>query len=486
MAYKDVRQYVSALEEHGELRRVKREVDWDLEAGAIMRLVNEKSLPSPLFQRIKGYPSEYKIFGCPMNTCRKFAIAMELSPETSRRELEDIYRQRISKRVQPIIVDKSKAPCKENIDVGDQVDLFKFPAPMLHDGDGGRYLCTWHVTVTKDPDTGWVNWGMYRHMIRDKNSLVGVIRPAAHIGVQFYRKYKPRKLPMPFAIAIGTEPISSFVAACKLPMNVNEADVAGALRQEPVELVKCETTDLEVPATSEIVLEGEISPTEEDWEGPFGEYTGYSANPRDKKPVYNAKAVTYRNNPILTASCMGTPVDESDIVQSISRSAQILAKLQENGIAVVAVNVAPECIGFLVIVSVRARVAQIPNLAHSAASCIWGSEEGANIPYVIVVDDDVDVYNLGQVLHAVATKCHPYRGISRVEFATGTPFMPFLSPHERSQRISSKVMFDCTWPLHWDPVTDVPTRTSFDTAYPKEIRDHVLKNWEGYGFDRLY
>jgi 4-hydroxy-3-polyprenylbenzoate decarboxylase len=269
-------------------------------------------------------------------------------------------------------------------------------------------------------------------------------------------------------------------------MNVNEADVAGALRQEPVELVKCETTDLEVPATSEIVLEGEISPTEEDWEGPFGEYTGYSANPRDKKPVYNAKAVTYRNNPILTASCMGTPVDESDIVQSISRSAQILAKLQENGIAVVAVNVAPECIGFLVIVSVRARVAQIPNLAHSAASCIWGSEEGANIPYVIVVDDDVDVYNLGQVLHAVATKCHPYRGISRVEFATGTPFMPFLSPHERSQRISSKVMFDCTWPLHWDPVTDVPTRTSFDTAYPKEIRDHVLKNWEGYGFDRLY
>lgn len=486
MAYKDVRQYVSALEEHGELRRVKREVDWDLEAGAIMRFVSEKSLPAPLFQKIKGYPSGYTIFGCPMNTFGKFAIAMGLNPETSRRELEDIYRQRISERVKPIIVDKSKAPCKENIDVADQVDLFKFPAPMLHDGDGGRYLCTWHVTITKDPDTGWVNWGMYRQMIRDKNSLVGVIRPAAHIGVQFYRKYKPGKLPMPFAIAIGTEPISSFVAACKLPMNVNEADIAGALRQEPVELVKCETTDLEVPATSEIVIEGEISATEEDWEGPFGEYTGYCTNPRDKKPVYHVKAVSYRDNPILTASCMGTPVDESDIVQSISRSAQILAKLQESGIAVVAVNVAPECIGYLVVVSVMARVAQIPNLAHRVASCIWGSAVGGNIPYVIVVDDDVDVYNLQQVLHAVVTKCHPYRGISRVESATGMAFMPFLSPYERSQRLSAKVVFDCTWPLHWDPVTDVPTKTSFDTAYPKEIRDHVLKNWESYGFDRLY
>jgi UbiD family decarboxylase len=213
MAYKDVRQYISALEEHGQLRRIKRKVDWDLEAGAIMRLVNEKGLPSPLFQRIKGYPSEYAIFGCPMNTFPKLAIAMGLSPETSRRELEEIYRQRISERVKPIILDKSKAPCKENIDVGDQVDLFKFPAPILHGGDGGRYLCTWHVTITKDLDTGWVNWGMYRQMIRDKNSLVGVIRPSAHIGVQFHREYKARKLPMPFAIAIGTEPISSFVAA---------------------------------------------------------------------------------------------------------------------------------------------------------------------------------------------------------------------------------------------------------------------------------
>ena len=127
----------------------------------------------------------------------------------------------------------------------------------------------------------------------------------------------------------------------------------------------------------------------------------------------------------------------------------------------------------------------IPNIAQKVASRIWGSSVGTNLPYVIVCDEDVDVYNITEVLHALATKCHPYRGIQRLEHTTGTAWMPFLNPYERKHYQGAKAYFDCTWPLDWDPETEVPKKTSFRTQYPRELQDYVLKNWVNYGFDKL-
>jgi phenylphosphate carboxylase alpha subunit len=483
MAFKDLRQYISALEENGEINRIEREVDWNLEAGAIMRLANERSLPAPFFQNIKGYPPGYAIFGSPLNTWRKLAIAMGLNPEISGRELVEVYLQRKDKLIKPIIVDKDKAPCKENIDIGDQINLTRFPAPMLHDGDGGRYIGTWHINISKDPDSGWVNWGMYRFMINNKKSLVGSWRPSKHMGFHFYRKYKPRKLPMPFAIVIGTEPISALIAGTRISPNTFEADVAGAVRQEPVELVKCETVDLEVPATSEIVIEGEVSPTEMEWEGPFGEFSGYSSAPREKFPLVKVTAVTYRNDPILTASCMGVPIDESHITAAATRSAEILGKLRGEGVAVSGVNIPLHGASFFIVVGIRARESGVPNLAARVADIIWGTEVGTSIPYVIVVDEDVDVWDMGQVVHALFTRCHPYRGIRRVEHATGIPHLTFLNRYERKNKLGAKALFDATWPLEWDP-NDIPPKMSFESNFPAEIKDYVLQNWESYGYKK--
>ena len=480
MAFKDLRQYISALEEHGELRRVTKEVDWNLEAGAITRLVYERGLPSPLFENVKDYPG-YRILGAPISTFRKLAIAMGLSPETSIQELINIYLQRKNNLIKPVIVDKSQAPCKENIDISDQVDLLKFPAPMVHDGDGGRYLCSWQVNVTKDPDTGWVNWGCYRGMVATRNTLTGSVSPAKHIGAHF-QKYRPKKNPMPFAIAIGPEPVSGFIAGARVAANLYEAELAGALRQEPVELVKCETVDLEVPATAEIIIEGEISPTETDWEGPFGEFVGYSATGRGQSPVWKVTAVTYRNNPILTMSNTGVPVDEYHLDVGLVRSAELYDRLRSDGIPVRAVNAPPQGVGFLIIVSVSGRT---PNIVERVTSSIWGAVQGANAPFVIVVGDDVDVFDIWQVLHAMVTRCHPYRDIWKVKRASAIPFMTFLSAYERQQRLGAKVYFDCTWPTEWDPTTDIPPKISFETNYPKEVKDYVLNNWENYGFDKL-
>jgi 4-hydroxy-3-polyprenylbenzoate decarboxylase len=480
MAFKNLREYIAALEEHGELKRVKKEVDWNLEAGAITRLVCEKGLPSPLFEKVKGYPG-YRILGAPISTFRKLAIAMGLSPETSIKELIDIYLQRKNKLTKPVIVDKSQAPCKENIDIGDQVDLLKFPAPMLHDGDGGRYLCTWQINVTKDPDTGRVNWGCYRGMVATKNTITGSVSPAKDIGTHF-QKYRAKKTAMPFAIAIGPEPVSGFIAGARVAATIYEAELAGALRQEPVELVKCETVDLEVPATAEIVIEGEISLTETDWEGPFGEFVGYSATGRGRSPVWKVKAVTYRNNPILTISNTGVPVDEYHLDVGLVRSAELYDKLRSEGVPAAAVNAPPEGVGFLVIVSVSGRA---PNIAERVASCIWGSAQGTHAPFVMVVNDDVDVFDIWQVIHAMVTRCHPYRNIWKVERASAIPFMTFLNAYERQQRLGAKVCFDCTWPADWDATVDIPPKISFNNNYSKEVRDHVLKNWEKYGFDKL-
>lgn len=485
MAFKDIREYIAALEEHGELQRIKKEVDCNLEAGAIMRLTNEKKLPSPFFEKIKGYSSDFRIFGSPINSYRKLAIAMGLSPDTPLQELVRIYHESKKKLIKPVLVDKSKAPCKENIDLGDQIDLSKFPAPMLHEGDGGRYLCSWFCTITKDPDTGHVNWGMYRYMINSKDTLVGVIRPAAHMGYHFYRKYKPRRMPMPCAMAIAPEPVSGFIASSRVGIDISEPEMAGAIRQEPVELVKCETIDLEVPASSEIVIEGVISPTETAPEGPFGEYTGYSSQPRQPRPLFKVTAVTYRNNPILTASCVGTPTDEYHIAGCFAKGQEIYDKLRIEGIPVVGVIFPPQCISSLCIVSVRTRESNVPNLPAQVASLIWGTEVAANLPYIMVVDEDVDVFNMDEVMHALVTKCHPWRNIRKVEHGTTSPFHPFLNAYEREHRVGSKAYFDCTWPLEWDPVKEVPQKVSFKTMYPSGLQDYILKSWEAYGFEKL-
>jgi phenylphosphate carboxylase alpha subunit len=485
MAFKDLREYIAALEEHGELRRIKKEVDWNLEAGAIMRLTDERKLPSPFFEKIKGYSPNYRLLGSPLNSYRKLAVAMGLPPETPVSKLEKVYEEGKKRLVKPVLIDRSQASCKENIDIGDRIDLLKFPAPVLHDGDGGRYLCTWHCTITRDPDTGHVNWGMYRFMINTKNSLVGSFRPQAHIGGHFFRKYQPRGIPMPCAIAIGPEPVSGFVASARVNVDISEPDLAGAIRQEPVELVKCETLDLEVPASSEIVIEGEISVTDKAMEGPFGEYTGYSSQPAEPKPIFKVTAVTYRNNPIVPASCVGTPTDEYHIAGSFVKSPEIYERLRREGIPVVAVTFPVECISSVCIVSVRTRDANIPNLPDQVASLIWGSEPGANVPYIYIVEDDVDIFNLGEVMHAMATKCHPWRNIRRVEHGTTQPLHPFLSPYERKHRVGSKAYFDCTWPLEWDRAKDVPQKVSFRTSYPGEMQEQITRNWEEYGFDKL-
>ena len=474
MAFKDLREYIETLKQTGDLTEVDHEVDWNLEVGAIIRRISEgKRGPSLLFNKIKDYPSGYRILGEPMVTYRHLSVAMGMPVDSSYKEVLLEYGKRINKPIRPIVLNTGS--CKENIITGDAVDILKFPIPFIHGGDGGRYCSTWHVVILKDPESGWVNWGMYRQMVHEKNLLGGLILPFQHGGM-IRSKYQQANRPMEFAVAFGSDPLIAAMGACCPPYGVNEADIAGGLRQEPVELVKCETVDLYVPATSEIVLEGIVPPDELKVEGPFGEYTGYQCSIPQPRPVYRITAITHRHDPILPITNMGVPVDSGHVIFSVGVAYDAMEILKREGLPVTGIYMSPESALGLLVVAVKT---PYPNTAAKIASCLWGSKVAIWTPKIIVVDEDVDPTDLSQVFHAFAWKCHPKNGHLILDMP-GTPTTPFMPPAEKELQSMTVCCYDCTWPKGWSVY---PLKSSFETIYPDEIKRKVTENWTKYGLE---
>lgn len=476
MPFKDLREFIGKLEAKGEVQRIEEEVDWELEAGAMLRRAYELNLPAPFFQKIKDYPDGYRLFSGGVSNYRRIAIALDMEPDTHPKELVEGYLKRKGKVIKPTLV--KDGPCKENIHVGDDAELLEFPVPMIHEDDGGRYIGTWHLTVSKDSDSDWVNWGMYRHMVYNKNTVgIQLQSVTQHIASMYIQGYEPKNKPMDVAIVIGVDPILPLCALSDLPYRVSEVDIAGAIRGEPVELVKCETVDLAVPATAEIVIEGEMRPHERMDEGPFGEHTGYVSGAVEPTPVIHVKAITHRNNPILTFCSQGIPVTDGCLT-ALSAEAELLEILRARGLPVTGVSIPPETSNLLTIVAVKKLYAGVVDvIAHVA----WATKRGNKMPYIIVVDEDVDPFNLPQVLHAVVTKCNPDKGVVRLEHGYISPILPFLDLHQRKSGLGSKIYFDCTWPSDRDPL-DIPRRASFAEIYPSEVQKKALAKWHKYGY----
>lgn len=475
MAVIDNREFIDELEKAGELIRVKQEVDWDCEAGAIVRRAEEMNAPAPLFENVRDYPG-HRIFGAPFSNFRRAAIALGLDPDTDLKEIIDTYDKRMRNPIKPVVV--KDAPCQENVIEGDEVDILMFPAPMVHEGDGGRYLSTWHFIATKDMDSDWTNWGMYRQMVHNNRTMGGLCIPSCDMG-RMKAKYEAAGKPMPFATVIGPDPCSALVSTAVIPAGESEVDYAGALHQRPIELVKCKTVDLMVPAHAEIILEGEMLMGVEVEEGPFGEYTGYRSSPRMPRSVYRVKCITHRNDPITCMSNMGVPIDDCDICVSIGWTTEIKRLLEWQQFPITGVFVPPEGIAHIVVIGVKK---PYNNIANQLGNLIFGSKFGGWIHEVVVCDDDVNIFDMKEVTHAIATKCHPVRGIKVQEGLPGHPLAPYLNLHERTWFNGSKVVFDCTWPLDWDKEVEVPIKSAFNYIYSQEVQDKVLKNWQNYGY----
>jgi 4-hydroxy-3-polyprenylbenzoate decarboxylase len=267
-----MRQWMAQLEQHGELRRIKAEVDWDREIGAVTRRVLEKKGPAVLFENIKGYGNGRctKLFASGLGARSRLALALGFPHDATNRDLVQYVMKKNRETIAPVLVDSG--PVKEVIVRGKDIDQTEFPVPKWHYLEGGRYIHTFSSIVTKDPDTGVMNVGMYRGMIGHKDTAPFLlVKGGQHWGAHFV-KWAARGKPMPVACVIGWDPIMSFLSGSPLPSGVCEYDVMGGYRGEPAQLVRCETVDLEVPASAEIVIEGTISddPASYEMEGPFG------------------------------------------------------------------------------------------------------------------------------------------------------------------------------------------------------------------------
>jgi UbiD family decarboxylase len=488
-----LRKYIDALAAIGEVQSIDREVDWNLEIGAISRRCYEIGAPAPLFNVIKGIDQGFRILGAPGGVSRRqglylcrIALSLGLPPTSTGREIiEALVAARDHPFIPPITV--PTGACKENILIGEDVNLLCLPTPFLHDGDGGRYLNTYGIIIAQTPDRKWTNWSIARTMLIDKNRMAGIIAPNQHIGM-VRQAWLDIGQPMPFALALGVEPFLPFVGGMPLPDYVNEADYAGAYFGEPIEVVQCETVDLQVPATAEIVLEGMISIADTAIEGPMGEYAGYLwTGESSPKPVYHVTGMTYRNNPILPISVAGEPVEENHTAWGVPNAAEIVYTLRKAGYPVsTAWSPFESANHWYVIAMERNWRQQMPDtrsaeLCRQLGEVLFQTKAGMGTPKYIVVNDDIDISNTKEVVWAFATRNYPgSKGEVIFNDASTNPLVAFLEKGEKMSMHTTKVIYNCLPPDEWGD--RLPQRSSFTGAYPQALQAQVLENWQAYGF----
>ena len=470
MSYRDLRGHIDKLEKAGELQRVKVEVDPDVELSAIMRRVFKLNGPACFFEKVKG--TKFPVFTGAMFGHKKYSLMVDAPPN-----IRDILKKMLNcleNPIEPVMV--KSGPCQQNIDTGDKVDLHKFPCIKWHDLDAGPYFGTLGCVITRDPDTGIKNLAVYRQQLEGNNKLG--FNPEQHAGIHL-RKYRAMNKPMPVATAIGVPPSVLAAALTKAPYGVDEMGIAGAIAGEPIPLVKCQTCDLEVPADSEIVLEGEVLPDTSTWEqeGPFGEFTGhFHSLESDQKPTIFLKAVTYRNNPIYQGCSPGIPPNEETTPREIGGAAGAWQVLLKTGIpGIKEVNVTEMgCAGFTVIVSMDRHyyLGNVRQIIYHIMANFFMSK------WVIVVDDDIDIFNMGEVNWALATRVQPHRDIfitdnRFVGVALDPSIAPELSRIPRTQ--TSKIGIDAT---KFYKGHDFPPLVLDSEERLKQI----TRRWKEYGF----
>jgi UbiD family decarboxylase len=489
VAFSDLRAWIDDLEERRELRRISAEVDWDEEIGAITREVSSRSGPALFFGNIKDHKNMpcRRLFTNGTGTRERVCRFIGVSEQTSYREMVSIFKDRFSRPVKPVTV--ARGPVKENIIRGDAVDLFQFPVPKWNPFDGGRYIMTSASVVTRDPDTLVLNAGTYRGMITGKNTI-GVLLAMTQGWGKHFSKYKSRREEMPVAVVIGWDQ-SLFVVA-STPVNYPEYEITGSLRGAPVELVKCETSDLMVPASAEIVLEGRISPDPKTFtiEGPFGEYPGYYGGSKSAKHTIRVECITHRDDPIFHGCLTGASpgrTNEGTTWTPATFSAMAWHYLEQAGVP----NVTgvwrgkwPETMRVQIRKSHRGHAQQVAN-------ALWGSHLGNYAAkHVIVVDDDIDIHDWEALEWALCYRVNAGMGdISFFGGTSGSMLDPSVPLEERNSVKYghghwTRVLIDATinWRLEPQEQYGGERYPPLGTAVSPGMAERLKRRWKEYGF----
>lgn len=470
MAYRDFRHYSDVLEAKGKLRRVGQRVDPDWELAAVVRRVFERYhdsvRPALFFERV-GDGSIPVVVGVLGASRAVYALAMETT-------IDDIAPKWVRAQSAPIPpIEVPAGDCQAVVLLGEQVDLRQLPAGIWTVGaDPGPYL-TAPCVISVDPETGERNVGTYRCQIKGPRRM-GMFIGLPTRGIwPHVAKNDALDRPTPCTIALGPDPALALASVAPVERGLDEIAVAGAIRGEPIEVVRCRTNDLLVPANAEIVIEGEILPNTRESEGPFGDYTGF-VDPERESQIVVVNAITHRRNPIYHAFFSQSPPSESSLIRGTGREGSIYRHLTENlKLPVTDVHLlhAGGAAAVLAIALKKEHPAQ-PQLAMWGA---WTIEPSLG-KVTVVVDEDVDVRNEFALFWAISWTLQPERD---VYLQSGTPPVS-LDPSQRSAPpsrgspgLSSKVGLDATRKHQYPPRSGAP---SADLA-------EVDARWSGYGID---
>jgi 4-hydroxy-3-polyprenylbenzoate decarboxylase len=525
MAYDDLRDWIKTLEQHGELKRIREQVSPELEITEITDRVSKAGGPALLFENVKGHPG-HQVFINQFGSERRMAMALGVksldeianritgllnikAPEGFLDKLKMLPQLGELTSAFPKTVTAKNAPCKQVIR-RDNFDLNYFPILKCWPHDGGRFI-TLPCVVTRDPRTGKRNIGMYRMQVYDGQST-GMHWQRQKVAAEHYREAirqaaaaasnanpltarvaamaesaggacafpdspqgglpqialgNLRGSRLEVAVAIGTDPATTFAAIVPAPPEVEEYLIAGFLRGSPVEIVQCETVDLQVPAHAEIVLEGYVELGELRDEGPFGDHTGFYTL-ADQYPVFHLTCITHRRNPIYAATIVGAPpMEDAWMGKAVERI--FLPAMRMQIPEIVDIHLPVEAVFHnLMLVSIRK---SYPGQARKVMNAIWSLGQAMFTKIIIVVDEDCDVQNIPEVVLRVANNIDPERDI---QFTLGP--IDSLDHASRLPNYGSKMGIDATrkwqaegftrpWPAMIE--MDRATKARIDALWPK-------------------
>ncbi len=418
MIFQDLREWLDQVKRMGDLEVVLG-ADWNEEIGAITDLWKVGG-PALLFDQIKGYPKGFRVLAHSTTSVRRLALSLGLDPVHDKQTVIHSIREKFKNLTLVPPAHVKDGPILENVLEGAAVDLYRFPSPKWHEHDGGRFIGTGCLCITKDPETGWVNFGAYRVMIHDETTAGACIHLGKH-GQLMMEKYWKQGRSCPIAVCVGQDPLLFLLSGIEVPNGVSEYDYAGGLRGEPVSVIESDLTGIPIPSSAEIVLEGEIPPGVERLEGPFGEWVGYYAYEATPRPIINIKRILHRNDPIILGAMPGRPPSEDGYYASILRSAWIWDEMEAAGVqGIVGVNADEGCSGkMLLILSIQQRYP-----GHAKQAGLIGSQCHTNAyssRFVIVVDEDIDPNNLSDVFWALCTRADLKDGVNVIHRCWTSP-----------------------------------------------------------------
>ena len=453
MKHSDLRSFISFLEQQGELVRITQEVDPNLEMTEISDRTLRAKGPALLFENPKGYsmPVLCNLFGTPKRVAmgmgqdsvsalrdvgELLAFLKQPEPPKNLRDLWDKrhdFKQVLNMPVKTI----KKAPCQEVIIEGDQVDLGQIPIQTCWPGDAAP-LITWPLVITRGPDKERQNLGIYRMQKLAKNKLI--MRWLAHRGGALdYRDWQIKQpgKPYPVAIALGADPATTLGAVTPVPDSLSEYAFAGLLRGEKTSVAQCIGSDLQVPATAEIILEGYLQPGEEADEGPFGDHTGYY-NEVESFPVMTVERITHRKQPIYHSTYTGRPPDEPAIL-GVALNEVFVPILQKQFPEITDFYLPAEgCSYRMAVVSMKK---QFPGHAKRVMMGVWSFlRQFMYTKFIIVTDEDIDIRNWEDVIWAITTRMDPTRDTVMID-NTPIDYLDFASP---VSGLGSKMGLDAT------------------------------------------